>query len=449
MFDSAEQKTVKKIEVQRFTLGWLYDQISGDEDTRVCKDISNDACRSLPRNFFAYLVANVLTKVADELSSARLILPWLLGSLGVPAVFAGFLVPIRESGVLLPQLFVAAYIRRLAKRKYVWLLGGLLSCAALVLMAGTASGLKGTEAGWAIVLLLGVFSLARGLCSVSAKDVLGKTVPKTRRGALMGYAAGISGVLTLLLGLYVEFYAKQSEAVELFPFFLISAALIWLLAIVSFAAIDEEAGETQGGGNAVSLAVKSIGLVKRDPEFRGFITARALLLSVALAPPFYVLLAQENSSSVAGLGLLIIASGLAGSLSAPFWGRMSDRSSRLVMIRASFGAGAIGIAVWVFDMLNLAILKSVWSHFTFFFLIALFHAGVRLGRKVYLVDMSNKSNRSEYVAVSNTIIGVLMLLCGGIGIVGDLIETSAVLGLLGLASALASLWISKIKEVSG
>jgi hypothetical protein len=37
-----------------------------------------------------------------------------------------------------------------------------------------------------IVGLLVLFSLTRGLCSVSAKDVLGKTVSKARRGNLMG-----------------------------------------------------------------------------------------------------------------------------------------------------------------------------------------------------------------------------------------------------------------------
>ncbi len=76
-------------------LGRFYNLITGDEDARVCKDIPDAACRHQPRNFFAYLVANLLTKIADELSSARLVLPWLLGSLGAPAAFTGFLVPVR------------------------------------------------------------------------------------------------------------------------------------------------------------------------------------------------------------------------------------------------------------------------------------------------------------------------------------------------------------------
>ena len=110
-------------------LGVFYEQITGDEDARVCKDIPESACRHLPRNFFAYLVSNFLSKVADELASARLVLPWLLGAAGAPAAFVGFLVPIREAGALLPQLLVAAYIRRLPKRKGVWIVGALLSAS--------------------------------------------------------------------------------------------------------------------------------------------------------------------------------------------------------------------------------------------------------------------------------------------------------------------------------
>ena len=89
-------------------LGWLYDQVTGEEDARICKEIPDEACAEQPRNFFAYLSANVLNKISDELVSARLTLPWLFSVLGIPAGFIGFLVPIREAGVLLPQLLVAA-----------------------------------------------------------------------------------------------------------------------------------------------------------------------------------------------------------------------------------------------------------------------------------------------------------------------------------------------------
>ena len=59
----------------------------------------------------------------------------------VPAAFTGFLVPIREGGVLLPQLAVAAAVRKLPIRKGVWLLGGLLTGLSLFGMAAAASGI--------------------------------------------------------------------------------------------------------------------------------------------------------------------------------------------------------------------------------------------------------------------------------------------------------------------
>mgnify|MGYP007044784285 CR=1 FL=1 len=65
-------------------------------------------------------------------------------------------------------------------------------------------------AGAAIVAMLVVFSLSRGLCSVSAKDVLGKTVPKGRRGRLNGWAASLSGLFVLGVGVWFAI-GKQQE----------------------------------------------------------------------------------------------------------------------------------------------------------------------------------------------------------------------------------------------
>ena len=430
-------------------LGFFYDQITGDEDARVCKDIPDSACRHLPLNFFTYLFANFFSKVADELASARLVLPWLLGAVGAPSVFIGFLVPIREAGVLLPQLAVAAYIRRLPKRKGVWLLGAMLSAVALVCMALGANMLQGAAAGWVIVAMLVVFSLARGLCSVSAKDVLGKTVSKTRRGALMGYSTGTAGVVTLLIGGYIEFSGMRNPEVDFFTILLLLAAGIWLAAIAVFAFIHEEPGSTEGGGNAISTAWHSLLLLKTDRNLRRFVIARALLLSAALAPPFYVLLAQQNSGGVTGLGLLIIASGLAASLSAPVWGGMADRSSRRVMVIASMAAGVTGLVTWLLDSSDAPIMANPWIFALLFLLISVFHSGLRLGRKIYLVDMATQSTRSAYVAVSNTVIGAAMLLGGAVGILADLFSTSAVIALLGVISLLASIYIARMPDISG
>ncbi|WP_024852201.1 MFS transporter [Hydrogenovibrio kuenenii] len=429
----------------------LYNMIHGDEDARACKDIPESACHDQPKNFFAYLVANSLGKIADELASAKLILPWLLGVLGAPAIFAGFLVPIRESGILLPQLMVAAAVRHLPVRKGVWLLGAALSALALLGMAITAYTASGATAGWAIIIALIVFSLARGLCSVSAKDVLGKTISKGKRGVLMGYSASFAGLFILAIGAIIEMLSEKStnSSQLLLSILLGLGAMLWVVAFISFNRINEQPGATEGGKNALTAALHSFSLLKTDTPFRQYVIARTLFLSIALVPPFYVLLAQSYSEdALSGLGMLIIAGGIASSLSAPLWGKMSDKSSRKVMILAASLAGLLGVLLFALVEEKSSLLTHPLTHAVFFMAITLFHSGIRLGRKVYLVDLSNGENRAMYVALSNTLIGIFMLLAGTIGLLADIWSIQSVILLLSLIAIASAVWTWRLPEVS-
>jgi len=422
------------------TLGRAYERVTGEEDARVCKDIPEAACRHQPRNFIGYLVANALSKIADELSSARLILPWLMSSLGAPVVLVGFLVPIREAGVLIPQLWVAAKVRSRALRKPVWMLGAALSSLALLGIAAAAYLSQGLVAGLWILLALSLYSLARGLCSVSAKDVLGKTVSKNRRGTVMGYSGSIAGLAMFGLGIAMVVQPRLSEQLGLLIGLLLLAAVFWLLSISAFAAIVEVPGSTEGGGNGWTVAWQQLDILRTDATFRYFVLTRAALLSVALMPPFYVVLFEQAQGGLVSLGMLIIISGLATTLSSPVWGYFSDRSSQWVMALAASGAGASGLLLaasqHVLDeTANLMVTGMAYG------VIMVCHGGVRLGRKAYLVNMATVETRARYVAVSNTVIGGVMLLGGLVGIAGDVWSPLAVimaLSVLGFTAALMS-----------
>ena len=427
----------------------FYELVTGEEDARVCKDIPEEACKDQPTNFFAYLLANFLTKIGDELSSAKLILPWLLSALGAPATLTGFLVPIRESGALLPQLLVAAYIRQLPKRKGVWIAGSVLQAVAMFAMALVALTLTGAPAGWAVLGLLALFSLARGMCSVSAKDVLGKTVSKTRRGTLMGYSAAAAGLATLGIGFYIQLSAERFQTTGLFFALLAGAAGLWLLAAGVFVLVREQPGATEGGGNALTAAIASLGVLRTDSDFRRFVAARSMLLGIALAPPFYVMLAQQQTEgALSGLGLLIIANGLAGSISAPVWGRLGDRSSRLVMTFAAALAGLTGIVLWALLSLDVPLMHNAYTYAGFILVLTVAHGGVRLGRKVYLVDMATAATRATYIAVSNTVIGAAMLAGGVIGAIGDLFDVRSIILALALVTLVAAGYCARLREVS-
>lgn len=417
----------------------LYDLITGDEDARVCKDIPDESCKHQPVNFLLHLLGNFFTKLADEIASARLVFPWVLGLLGAPLLLISLCVPIREAGVLLPQLFIAAKIRAKALRKYVWMFGGLLTCVSLWMCAAAlVLDLNQTQAQITVFSSLLVFSFARGICSVAAKDVLGKTVSKTRRGTLMGMATTISGIFTLLLGLNLGFYNEiKSSEIILATLFGV-AGLCWFFSSMAIWAIREEPGATQGGGNAGVEALKSLNLLRTDKPFRNFVIVRTLLLSVSLGSPMLIIVAQDALESASMIGLFLIVAGAANSLSGYVWGRIADRSSPLLMTCASGLNAAVGVVFLFLMAKGGEITESSLIYVVTFFGFSVCLAGVRLGRKTLLVDMATAETRSAYVAVSNTAIGFLILLTGAVvGLAADQ-NAQAMLAVFTALSALGS-----------
>ncbi|GAB2651662.1 MFS transporter [Arenimonas aestuarii] len=421
----------------RDRLDAVYDALVGDEDGRVCKDIPDSACTRLPGNFLRQLGAMALTKLGDALASPKTTLAWTLGALGAPAWMVGLLVPVRESGSMLPQLFIAARVRAMPRRKPAWLLGAWLQAATVAGMAAAAFWLDGALAGAVILGLLVCFSLARGLNSIASKDVLGKTVPKTRRGRLGGYAASVSGAISLAVGGILLWWGRDSGP-ALLGGLLVAAAACWLLALAIYGGIREDAGSTEGGANGITEALGKLRLLRDEPDFGRFVLARALLLVSALSSPFLVLLARANGiGDWAGLPLFLLAAGAASLLSSPFWGRFADSSSRRTMIAAGSLASvvalaAIGSDAWLDGE------AAGWVLVGLFFVLGVAHDGVRLGRKTYLVDLAGGNKRTDYVAVSNTAMGVLLLVTGAItGAVGtaSVPAALAVLAAMGLAGA--------------
>ena len=423
----------------------LYSLIANEEDARACTDLPDDACREVPRNFFLILASNVLTKLGDLLISPKTVLAWLLNAVGAPALVA-WLVPIRESGSMLPQMVIGSWVRRKPVRKWFWTLGAFGQALSVAIMAGCVWFLEGYQAGGGVIAALVLFSLARGFCSVSMKDVQGKCIPKGRRGRLSGLATTVGGAATAVITVLL-FWDRGDPSMLFYTLLLLLAAGFWVVAGVLFAGVDEYDGETSGGGNALRDALSNLSLLRDDAPFRHFVITRGLLLCSALASPYFVLLAQEQAESAWLLGVFLLAGSLASSISASVWGWMADASSRQVMIRGAAVASGVcllvgGAALWFGKDVG-----GAWFYPAAFFVLSIAHAGVRLGRKTYLVDMAGGNKRTDYTSVSNSVIGLLLLVVGGLTALVSLVSDVAVilvLGFMGLAGLVSAL---RLKEV--
>lgn len=413
-----------------------FETLSGAEGD--AQDLSPHAQEAEAPNALRHIASLTMTKVADGLIDPKLMLSWLLTALGAPAVYAGALVPIREAGALLPQIVMAGWVQAMARRKWAWVAGSAGQGIFAALIVGAALLLEGSAAGLAICAALAGLAVSRAACSVSYKDILGKTVGKSRRGSITGTAGSVASAGVLVLALLLMSGLVQDRGVVIAAIGL--AAALWGGAALLFSTLDEAKSE---GGKATPA---SFSILKEDANLRRFILVRGLLVATSLAPPYFVVLAGgEDQSALGQLGALVLASALASLLSSYVWGRLSDQSSRRVlMLTGIVGALAMGGAV-ALALLGMA--TQIWAMPLVLFILMIAYHGVRQGRSTYLVDMSPKDQRSAYAAVSNTVIGGLLLVAGVAGGGAALIGPVATLVLFAVMSAGAAIAALGLREV--
>jgi hypothetical protein len=406
--------------------------------------LPGDADRWIAHNAVHTVGALTLTKVGDRIVDAKTVLTWLLGAVGAPAGLTGLLVPVRESGALLPQVLVARVVAGRPRRQPTWLVGALGQAAAVAAMAVVAFTLTGAAAGVALVLALAVFATFRSVCSLTIKDVMGRTIPTGERGQVTGWATTASGVVAITVGLAIRGLGEDAGTAVLGGL-LAGAAVLWLASAAVFLRVREP--RVEDDRDARDGVGASLRLLATDAPFRRFVLARTMLLVSALTPPYVVVLAQDATGvSVAGLGPYVVAAGVASLVGGRLWGPFADRSSRRLIAGASGGAALLVLVFLAASQLD-ALGGASWWYVATYFALALVHEGARLGRSTYVVDLGDRGARTDYVAVSNTAMGLLLLVVGGISSVVALAGPTAALLLLsgiGLAGIPVSLSMDEV-----
>ncbi len=421
--------------------------MDADELLQICRDLPESACRAQPRNYPRHVVSLSLTRLGEGLADTKLVLAWLLDAIGGPTWAIGLLVPIRESLAMLPQLLISARIRQLSIRKPVYVVGCIIQGLAIVGFGLVGLTLKGTIAGVIAIALITAFALGRSLCSISHKDVLAKTVDIGRRGSVSGIAGSIAAATTLLLAVgYASGWIPLT--VQIVASVVVLGGAAWFLAALVFNSIQEFPGATEGGVHGLTAVVAQFSLLRSDAELRWLIATRTLLLSTALAPPFYIALSGDYISSGLGtLGLFMMASATASLVSSYVWGRLADRSSRRVLIYAALLAALTNSATAVLALVMPEKLAFAPILPLLLFVLTIAHQGVRLGRSVHIIDMADLDNRATYTALSNSIVGIILLAGGVFGFIARWFGLGAVLAIFALMGVMAIPTAMRLREV--
>lgn len=343
-------------------------------------------------------------KLADLLLSAKTTLPWLLASLGAPLWIVSLLVPIRESGALIPQWPLKQKTQHIKNRLVIWRSGIAIQACAIGLILVTALFTEALAAGWLILLSLLILSLGRSLSSLSMKDIQGLNIEKGQRGKLVGTASSLSGLLSLITAGLLLFSAEDMnlEATQLLITF---SAILLLLSLLLSLGLTANLNDEKN----IALDGKSIwNTIHQDANLRHLVINRCLLLHAALIAPFFVSASATNNDFF-HLPYFIIASALASFISSYLWGKMADISA----IKTLF----FGTLICVFAAITFYLVSSLnsWLLDIFlFFTLNLGYAGIRTGRKTYMLDIAQGNQRTVYVAAANSMVGYILLIFGGL-----------------------------------
>lgn len=415
-----------------------------DHAARVFARIAGAGADNAPdqvegRNGLRFIASLILTKIADGLIDPKLVLSWLMTALGAPGYLAAALVPIREAGALVPQVLFAALVNRARHRKWIWVVGSVGQGLSALAIALTGLLMQGVAAGVVICLCLAVLAISRAACSVSIKDVLGRTIAKRRRGAVTGLAGSVASFGVVIFALLLMSGLLQTRGPVLLAIAL--AGVFWIIAATLFATVNEpEADHDAGAGLPPVLTV-----LRNDRHLRRFILVRGLLVSTALAPPWIVVLTGENGTLLTRLGALVLASAAASFLSSFVWGRLSDRSSRWVLVLS--GGIAAAALLTMLGLTGLGLAGTFWAGPLVLFVLMLAYHGVRQGRSTHLVDMSPTEDRATYAAIANLSIGLILLSVGAFGgSLGAVAPEWAIAGFALMAAAGGALALS-LREV--
>ena len=377
---------------------------------------------------FRIIVALVLSKSTDILLSAKTTLPTLLNTLGAPTWMLGLLVPLRESGSLLPQALMSGWLMSKNSRRLPWVVSMLTQAFFIAIMIfvpllvlplfmDQASRGYALSIGLLVLVALTGLSLARAMTSLTMKDIQAGHLDKGKRGNVVGIASTAAGVLSLLFGAFTLLSGKMDEQVILIIAVLCIVAM--LVSVLTLKNLETKVeGVCCGEDNTITKNLSAAKIKSYIDTFSGqlglFILVRSCFVHTALIAPFYIVWASSLSSQkgLITLSSFIIAQATASILSSYTWGTLSDHNAKLTMQLGALMVLLVCLATVIIIQFELAqSIHSIWF-VVGYFLISVGHNGARSGRKIYALDVKEGSDRTDFIGKTNTSIGAVVLVLG-------------------------------------
>jgi MFS family permease len=362
-------------------------------------------------NFIMGMVHAVFFSGGTSFVHPDTVIPLFLSTLTSSSIIIGVASMIRGTlgglGDVIPQLFVAAHLHGVQRRK-PFLIKTLIVRAACFFLLGLITLLLYNKNPLLLIVsglaLSFVFTVTGGMASVPFYDIWSRSLPHGMLGTFFAHRHLWGSLFAVLTGLAVtrllgcDTLGNQEKYAVLF----FCAAALMSIGFVGLGSVRESPAKKHdltGVKNEVFLLAAKV--IVADKKLRLYLYAFLLTGAPAMLLPFIVLFARERLSfGVTDIGLFL-AIQMAGSFCVTLlWGWMTDRHGcRLTAIISSMVSVAFlcaAILPLLFPHFSRIIMYSVYA------LIGAWTPGRQVGFDKMLLRMSSEKMRPVYIALKGT-----------------------------------------------
>jgi MFS family permease len=358
--------------------------------------------RIAKQNFLAFLWHALFLAFVSTFIDVNTILSSFILKIGGSSTHVGILSGISIGLPLITQLLFAGFLAGRPRKKPFLILGLYLRVVTLAGMGYTLSISDTVDPAWLMLLVffwLGVFSISGAFAGISYTDILGKTLPRSKRGRFLIIKQLIASSGMLISALIVR------RIVIAFPYphnytiiFFVAAGLLFVAGF-GFLAIKEDPGKASHISGTIRTLKAIPRILKADPNLGNYILAINLMgLSLTIIP-FYVVLSKTLfvlTPTMIGNFLLMQFLGMI--LSTFLWNAIVRKFRfKGVAISGSLLGGLLPFVVLWLSGFGPAFFQLS------FFLAGTLIAGVRIAYEGVLLEITTNDNRAVYAGISGAL----------------------------------------------
>lgn len=379
-----------------------------ETEPQVLSDVSRE--RIYRRNFVYFVTDGVLFMVAMSIIGTTTVIPDFVRRLTDSEILIGLSGSLFEIGWMLPQLFIARYIVRFARKKW-WFAGPNIPVRFVILIFAVVTVLLGKGRPDTILLAFficyGIAAVGDGIVAVPWADLSGTSLTARWRARVFGIQSAATGLIMLGIAPLIALILGGADFPNNYAMLFGIAGVLFALSIVPVLFIHElpgaKAAETLP---ALGDFLPDLGRVLRtDRPYRMILITRMLTSLFAMAAPFYigyatVTLGLSSEVAVPTLVAMQTVGSVTGALAYTWLGARNN----LLYIRLAL----VGSALLPVSALLAGVVGPVPLYFGFL-MSGLAMSNLFISYQNWIVGYAVPERRPVYVGLFNTISAVTSL----------------------------------------